>query len=332
MKNPEINIIRKISPEQKKLLFFAPLAIVVLVICGYVLFSGDSKPESKSANNNNEKAWELPSDSKKEIPNSTIAVIDELDKHNNKNKSNKDFFKDLENTKSNDNSEPLKEELNTKDEMYKSIQKQLQDLEKQKGKKTNISRRKDRPKTSQQNTVSNQSIVIEDDNNIDVNDFFNKKTKVSEKASENTISDNLKTDKEIYAVIHNDQSIQTNERLKLRLTKEATINGIIFDKNTFIYGFTKFGKNRVNLTINNINNVPVKLTAYDKQDGNIGIYVKGANLSGDLSKESTDGSIDEIDVNGVPLGNTIKNVFKKKAKETKVHLLNNYEIVLKSNI
>lgn len=88
MKDPEIKIVRKMSEEQKKLMFFAPAGIIVLVICGYVLFN-DKDKASNSSLTNNKTEWELPKDSHKELPNSSLEITDQLNKHNDRlNKNN----------------------------------------------------------------------------------------------------------------------------------------------------------------------------------------------------------------------------------------------------
>lgn len=84
------------------------------------------------------------------------------------------------------------------------------------------------------------------------------------------------------------------------------------------------------MEITNIDNEPLNLYAYDKQDGNIGLYVEGANALGELGQESRDDMAQDINVSGIPLGNTVKSLFRKKNKEISVFLLNNYEVILKT--
>lgn len=169
--------------------------------------------------------------------------------------------------------------------------------------------------------------VVEVKNNVNINDFFTKKPK-TETNSNNSKS--INTDTFIHAVIHKDQKIKDNGRITFRLTKPAIINGNIYKANTYVFGFAQFGTNRINVEITNIDNTPVNLYAYDKQDGNIGLYVEGANAVGDLGKHATEDMVRDVDVSGIPLGNTVKSLFRKKNKEVSVFLLNNYEVILKT--
>lgn len=140
-----------------------------------------------------------------------------------------------------------------------------------------------------------------------------------------------KTDEFIYAVIHGDHTIKQGERVKLRLTKRAVIAGMDFSENSYIYAFPTFQNNRVLLSINSINHVPVSISAYDTEDSALGLYVKGAKMVGEMTDEGSKDAVDDVDVGGVPLGSTIKKVFQKKQQEPTVTLLNNTKLILKSN-
>ncbi|WP_127023494.1 conjugative transposon protein TraM [Flagellimonas beolgyonensis] len=146
-----------------------------------------------------------------------------------------------------------------------------------------------------------------------------------------TTSAASKTDAFIYAVIHGDHTIKQGERVKLRLTKPATIAGMDFPQNSYVYAFPTFQNNRVLLDINSINHVAVSISAYDTEDSAIGLYVKGAKMVGEITDESSKDAVDDVDVGGVPLGSTIKNVFKKKQETPTVTLLNNTKLILKPN-
>lgn len=49
-----------------------------------------------------------------------------------------------------------------------------------------------------------------------------------------------------------------------------------------------------------------------------------------LGKHATEDMVRDVDVSGIPLGNTVKSLFRKKNKEVSVFLLNNYEVILKT--
>jgi len=329
MKTPEINIVKKMSDEHKKILFIAPIAIIIIIVIAYILFNPSSK--SKQGTTVESAKWDLPQDSKSKLPNSTIGIHNEFEKHNKKteNDANRDYFGALDNNledSKNTNTSPSS--LSSKDSMYLEVQKQLRQLEEKKATRSmptnsNTSRSRNNNKSR---TVTSP---VEAENDIDIQDFFNKK------ASKTIVKENklASTDATIYAVIHNDQNVKNNGRITLRLTKPATINNINYKPNTFVYGFARFSKNRVNVSIENINHNAVDLVAYDSQDGSPGLYIEGANSLGEISKESKDDGINEVDLNGVPLGNTVgntvKSILKKKNKEVNVFLLNDYEVLLK---
>ena len=52
-------------------------------------------------------------------------------------------------------------------------------------------------------------------------------------------------------------------------------------------------------------------------------------LVSETSTEMVSEGADELDLNGVPFGNTIKKILKKKNKEAKIDLLNNQKMILK---
>ncbi|WP_289034987.1 conjugative transposon protein TraM [uncultured Flavobacterium sp.] len=163
-------------------------------------------------------------------------------------------------------------------------------------------------------------------------EFFegaNSKTKSS--ASVNQSSQKpLPSDAMIYAVISGDQVIKNKDRVTLKLTQDALIHGEIYRKNTFIYAIAKFTQNRVNLEISNINQKQVSLIAQDAMDGNTGIYIEGESLVAETANEAAQDGVNNINVKGIPVGRTIQRLVSKKQKESRVQLLNNYKIILKT--
>ena len=85
----------------------------------------------------------------------------------------------------------------------------------------------------------------------------------SPKVNELTIIEN--TDETIYVVVDGEQVVNTNSRLRMRLTQAAEINGKLMPKNTPIFGFISFQPNRALIEIENINHHPTKLKAFDLQ-------------------------------------------------------------------
>jgi len=140
------------------------------------------------------------------------------------------------------------------------------------------------------------------------------------------------TDEKIFATISGDQELASGERLKMRLTQQAVINDINYPRNTFIYGFVKYAKNRIYIQVNNVESNPVHIGVYDAQDGSLGLYTD-INIVQDGLNEAHDNTIDEV--NTGKLGKVInsgKKIFKKKNKPQKILLLNNTQLILKKNL
>lgn len=79
------------------------------------------------------------------------------------------------------------------------------------------------------------------ENNVNINDFFTQKSNNNNRNS-NSKSKSTNSDEFIYAVIHKDQKIKNNGRIKFRLTKPAIINDKIYKANTYVFGFAQFSE------------------------------------------------------------------------------------------
>ena len=145
--------------------------------------------------------------------------------------------------------------------------------------------------------------------------------------NENLIS--LDTDPFIYARVDGAQTVRKNYRLQMRLTKDAIINGISFPKNMPIYGFVSFKPNRTIIEIENINHKPVKLNAFDLQDGSKGIYIENS-FRAEARQEVVGDMVDDINIVGVPQVSGIKRIFQRNNRTIKVTVTDNYQLILKS--
>jgi hypothetical protein len=145
--------------------------------------------------------------------------------------------------------------------------------------------------------------------------------------NETLISQN--TDAFIYVRVDGTQTVRNNYRLQMRLTKEANINGISFPKNTPIYGFVSFQPNRTLLEIENINHKPVKLNAFDLQDGSEGIYIENS-FRAEARQEVVGDIVDDINIVGVPQVSGIKRIFQRNNRTVKVTITDNYQLILAS--
>lgn len=139
------------------------------------------------------------------------------------------------------------------------------------------------------------------------------------------------TDATIHVVVDGDQIVKANTRLRMRLTKVATINGKLMLKNTIVFGFISFQPNRALIEIENIKHHPTKLKAFDLQDGSEGIYVQN-NFRAEATNEVLDDVIGDINIPTVPQVGGITKVLRRTNRNVKVTVLNNYKLILKPKL
>jgi hypothetical protein len=136
------------------------------------------------------------------------------------------------------------------------------------------------------------------------------------------------TDEVIYVEVDGKQKVKANYRLRMRLTKDAMVNGVLIPKNTPVYGFVSFQPNRVMIEIENIKHHLVNLKAYDLQDGSEGIYAVNS-FRAEASRQIIDDVIQDINIPSVPQLGGIKSLFRKSNRNIKVTISNNYQLLLK---
>lgn len=144
--------------------------------------------------------------------------------------------------------------------------------------------------------------------------------------NENLNSQN--TDVSIHVRVDGTQTVRANYRLQMRLTKSVLINNILIPKNAPIYGFVSFKPNRTIISIENINHRPVKLKAFDLQDGSEGIYVENS-FRAEARQEVVGDIVDDINIVGVPQVSGIKQIFQRNNRTVKVTITDNYKLILK---
>ncbi|MFL1012574.1 conjugative transposon protein TraM [Flavisericum labens] len=144
----------------------------------------------------------------------------------------------------------------------------------------------------------------------------------------NPILDLRHTDSVIHVTVDGDQTVSTNHRLRMRLAKDAKIGNKVVPKNTPIYGFISFQPNRAMIRIENIGHHPIKLKAFDLQDGTEGIYVENS-FRAEAGREIVEDIVDDINVVGLPQVGGIKKVFQRNNRTVKVTVVNNYRLLLK---
>jgi hypothetical protein len=139
---------------------------------------------------------------------------------------------------------------------------------------------------------------------------------------------NDNSDDMIYVSVDGTQTVKKDFRLQMQLTKDAIIDGILIPKNTPIYGFVSFKPNRTMINIETINHVPVKLKAFDLQDGSEGIYTENS-FQSEARQEVVGDMVDDINIAGVPQVNGIKKIFQRNNRTIKVTVTDNYLLILK---
>ncbi|WP_047419622.1 conjugative transposon protein TraM [Cellulophaga sp. Hel_I_12] len=138
------------------------------------------------------------------------------------------------------------------------------------------------------------------------------------------------TDATIHVVVDGDQVVRANTRLRMRLTKDAMINGKQMPKNALVFGFISFKPNRALIEIENIKHHPTKLKAFDLLDGSEGIYVQN-NFRAEATTEVIDDIVSDINIPTVPQVGGITKVLRRNNRNVKVTVLNNYKLILKAD-
>ena len=187
-----------------------------------------------------------------------------------------------------------------------------------------------KPKIEKHQTVDNATKEIK--NNIEAQEIgIEHNLFFASNPKRNLFYTTSKTNSEIHVTVDGNQTVSNKYRLKMRLINDAFINDCVVQKNTPIYGFINFQPNRVMIEIENILHHPVKLKAYDLQDGSEGIYVENS-IRADAKREVAEDVVNDINISGVPQISGIKSIFQKNNRKIKVAVINNYKLILKSSL
>lgn len=142
------------------------------------------------------------------------------------------------------------------------------------------------------------------------------------------------------AVVHETQTIVNGSILKLRLTNDIFINGVLVPRNNFVFGTAALKGERLEVKINSIkykNSIfPVELSVYD-MDGIDGIFIPGA-INRDVAKASADRSMQSLGIASLDdswgaqaagMGvEAAKTLLSKKVKLIKVVVKAGYQVLL----
>jgi conjugative transposon TraM protein len=145
----------------------------------------------------------------------------------------------------------------------------------------------------------------------------------------------------IQAVVAETQTLTTGSTVKLRLTNDIYISGVLIPQESFIYGTASLDEERLIVQIESVRHensiFPVKLSVYDL-DGISGIYIPGA-ISRDVSKQSLSQNVQGLNIDtfqpslGAQLADagiqTAKRLAGKKARLIRVTVKAGYQVLLK---
>jgi conjugative transposon TraM protein len=154
-------------------------------------------------------------------------------------------------------------------------------------------------------------------------------------------SNNDEQQNAIQAVVQETQTLVSGATIKLRLTDDVYINGVLIPKDNFVYGMASLNGERLHISISTIryqNNIlPVALSVYD-MDGLAGIYIPGA-ITRDVAKQSADEATQSIGLTTMDpsLGaqaasagiQAAKTLISKKVKLVKVTVKAGYQVLLR---
>ncbi|WP_367867009.1 conjugative transposon protein TraM [Pedobacter sp. WC2423] len=147
----------------------------------------------------------------------------------------------------------------------------------------------------------------------------------------------------ITGVFDESQSIVSGSTVKIRLTSDVYINGILIQKNNYLYGLAVLNGDRLNIEIKSIQSpgaiFPVQLTVYDL-DGLPGLYIPGT-ISRDVSKQSADQAIQNLGVSNFDASlmtqvastgvEAVKTLVSKKVKLISVTVKSGYQVILRDH-
>ena len=145
----------------------------------------------------------------------------------------------------------------------------------------------------------------------------------------------------VEAVIHETQTLVNGSVVKLRMTNDIYINGVLIPKNNFLFGTASLNDERLRIKINTIrfkNSLfPVELSIFD-MDGMEGIYIPGA-ISRDIAKQTPDMALQNIGFTSLnpSVGaqaatagiEAAKSFVSKKVKLVKVTVKAGYQVLLR---
>jgi len=159
------------------------------------------------------------------------------------------------------------------------------------------------------------------------------------------ISDTITEEKQniIGAQIQEKQTVVAGSTVRMCLTTDVYVNGMLIPEGTFVYGTASQNAERLIIVINSIryqnNLLPVALSVYDL-DGIAGIYIPGS-ISRDVAKQTGNDAVNNLNVSSLDPSISMqaanvgiaaaKAIINKKVKQVKVTIKAGYKVMLKDN-
>lgn len=306
--------------EKNKIVFTAVLAVIFIFLISYsVMVMGDDKDE----NENLEQTLVPDLDENQKEYDSKLDAINDLKEVRENNAPSIYDEKLIDSLGFYDPDLPEREKKRIVDSIYDSGRIQYSEQRYQ-----NLGQKKVAKKNTQQidsSEIKREQKIEAKELGLEHQLFF----AAAPKPNDLSILEN--TDKTIYVVVDGEQIVMANTRLRMRLTKAATINGKQMSKNTPLFGFISFQPNRALIEIENINHHPTKLKAFDLEDGSEGIYVEN-NFRTEVTREVLDDVIGDINIPSLPQVGGLTQVFRRNNRRVKVTVLNNYRLILKPKL
>lgn len=304
--------------KNKKMFLFMPIILIGLLVGLYFVNNENSASPNDTFTDKSDLA--LPQAETKDLPDNKMDAINDFEELNT---AKEDELQKSDAIEIDNVNGKATNYQNPDDEVVKKVGIMMKEMNKK-----STPSRSDKSMVSKPNYQNTQP-VYQGEAQSETKDSFDEFFSSSNKKKSVSDTNHNQTDNITYAAIKGDQlGIRNNQRVTLILTRETVINGKTFPKNSLIYAVASFMPNRVLLNINNINQIPVDVKAYDAEDGGLGLQVKQS-LIAESSKETLSDGTNEINVSGVPLGNTMKKIFKRTQQDVRVDLLNNQKLIIK---
>ncbi|WP_423819652.1 conjugative transposon protein TraM [Salinimicrobium sp. TIG7-5_MAKvit] len=178
-------------------------------------------------------------------------------------------------------------------------------------------------KTISEDTALSRKIRLEDLSAGHANFFL---SAVTAKVTDDPGSD---LQVEFQAEVNGTQVLRSGDRLELISIEDFHIGEKIIPKNSLLYGFVRLHVNRIHIEITHVEGTPIKLKAFDHQDSNEGIYIKNS-FRAEAGKEVLDDLVQGVNISGFPQIGGVKNLFRKSNRNLKVTILDQYQLLLKT--